>query len=72
MNQLDIHGIPLMSSCSNPITIMIADFRKKELSVIIRNHPLILIEDNIHSFLTTSIIFDYQQPMSNILLEQSV
>ncbi|WP_255259144.1 hypothetical protein [Bacillus thuringiensis] len=72
MTQLDIHGIPLMSYCSNPTTIMITDFRKKELAVIIRKHPLILIEDNIHAFLTTGIIFDYQQPMSNILLEQIV
>ncbi len=51
---------------------MIANFRKKELAVIIRKHYLILIEDDIHAFLTTGIIFDYQQPMSNILLEQSV
>lgn len=71
-SQLDIHGIFLMSSCSNPTTIMIANFRKKELAVIIRKHHLILIEDDIHAFLTTGIIFDYQQPMSNILLEQSV
>lgn len=72
MTQLDIHGIFLISSCFNPTTIMIANFRKKELAVIIRKHYLILIEDDIHAFLTTGIIFDYQQPMSNILLEQSV
>ncbi|OPD39911.1 aminotransferase class I/II-fold pyridoxal phosphate-dependent enzyme [Bacillus thuringiensis] len=71
-SQLYIHGILLMSSCSNPTTIMIADFRKKELAVIIRKHHLILIKDDIHAFLTTGITFDYQDPMSNILLKQSV
>ncbi|MCC2543386.1 PLP-dependent aminotransferase family protein [Bacillus thuringiensis] len=71
-SQLDIHGIFLMPSCSNPTTIMIADFRKHELAAIIRKHHLILIEDDIHAFLTAGIISDYQQPMFNLLPEQSV
>ncbi|MEH7785756.1 aminotransferase class I/II-fold pyridoxal phosphate-dependent enzyme [Bacillus thuringiensis] len=49
-SQLDIHGILLISSCSNLTTIMIADFRKKELAVIIRKHHLILIKDDIKVF----------------------
>ncbi|TXR78274.1 PLP-dependent aminotransferase family protein [Bacillus sp. BF9-10] len=71
-SQLDIHGIFLMPSCSNPTTIMIADFRKKELAAIIRKHQIILIEDDIHAFLTAGVITDYEQPMFNLLPEQSV
>lgn len=42
--QLDIHGIFLMPSCSNPTTVMITDFRKHKLVTVIRKHHLILIE----------------------------
>ncbi len=70
--QVNIHGIFLMPSCSNPTTVMISDFRKQELAAIIRKHHLILIEDDIHAFLTAGIIPDYQQPMFNLLPEQSV
>lgn len=71
-SQLDIHGIFLMPSCTNPTTIMIADFRKQELAEVIRKHHLILIEDDIHAFLTAGIIPDYKQPMFSLLPEQSV
>ncbi|MGK7377176.1 PLP-dependent aminotransferase family protein [Planococcus sp. 1R117A] len=70
--QITIHGIFLMPSCSNPTTIMIPDFRKQELAAVIRKHRLILIEDDIHAFLTAGIITDYQQPMFNLLPEQTV
>ncbi|WP_273485028.1 PLP-dependent aminotransferase family protein [Desulforamulus ruminis] len=71
-NQMDIQGIFLMPSCCNPTTIMISDARKKELAAVIRNHQLILIEDDIHAFLTAGIIPDYQQPMFHLLPEQTV
>jgi DNA-binding transcriptional MocR family regulator len=71
-SQINIHGIFLMPSCCNPTTVMIPDFRKQELAEIIRKHRLILIEDDIHAFLTAGIISDYQQPMFNLLPEQSV
>lgn len=70
--QLNIHGIFLMPSCNNPTTVMISDFRKNELASVIRKHRLILIEDDIHAFLTAGIISDYQQPMFNLLPEQTV
>ncbi|MEH7452322.1 PLP-dependent aminotransferase family protein [Gottfriedia acidiceleris] len=71
-SQLNIHGIFLMPSCSNPTTIMISDFRKLELASVIRKHRLILIEDDIHAFITAGVISDYKQPMYNLLPEQSV
>lgn len=70
--QVDIHGIFLMPSCGNPTTVMISDFRKHELAGVIRKHQLILIEDDIHAFMTAGIIDDYQQPMFNLIPEQSV
>lgn len=70
--QTKIQGIFLMPSCSNPTTIMISDFRKHELASVIRKHQLILIEDDIHAFLTAGTISDYQQPMFQLLPEQSV
>ncbi|MGG2027703.1 PLP-dependent aminotransferase family protein [Gottfriedia sp. S16(2024)] len=71
-SQLNIHGIFLMPSCSNPTTIMISDFRKLELASVIRKHRLILIEDDIHAFITAGVISNYKQPMYNLLPEQSV
>lgn len=71
-SQTNIHGIFLMPSCCNPTTIMISDSRKQELATVIRKHRLILIEDDIHAFLTAGIISDYQQPMFNLLPEQTV
>lgn len=70
--QVDIHGIFLMPSCSNPTTVMMSDFRKHELANVICKHRLILIEDDIHAFMTAGIISDYQQPLFNLLPEQSV
>ena len=70
--QVDIHGIFLMPSCANPTTVMVSDVRKHELADVIRRHQLILIEDDIHAFMTAGIIHDYQQPMFNLLPEQSV
>ncbi|MCR8928853.1 PLP-dependent aminotransferase family protein [Priestia megaterium] len=70
--QLNIQGIFLMPSCNNPTTIMMSDVRKQEIATIIQKHRLILIEDDIYAFLTAGIIPDYQQPMFNLLPEQSV
>ncbi|MBV7508715.1 PLP-dependent aminotransferase family protein [Bacillus sp. sid0103] len=71
-SQINIHGIFLMPSCCNPTAVMIPEFRKQELAEVIRKHRLILIEDDIHAFLTAGVISDYEQPMSNLLPEQSV
>ena len=71
-SQINIHGIFLMPSCCNPTTVMIPEFRKQELAKVISKHRLILIEDDIHAFMTAGILSDYQQPMYNSLPEQSV
>ncbi len=68
----DMQGIFLMPSCCNPTTIMITDKRKHELASVIRKYHLILIEDDIHAFLTAGIIKDYQQPMYQLLPEETV
>lgn len=47
---LDIHGIFLMPSCSNPTTVVMSVERKKALAAVIRDHHLILIEDIILLF----------------------
>ncbi|MFA1712369.1 PLP-dependent aminotransferase family protein [Peribacillus frigoritolerans] len=70
--QTNIDGIFLMPSCNNPTTIMMSDIRKQEIAAVIRKHRLILIEDDIHAFLTAGIISDYRQPMFQLLPEQSV
>ncbi|MFD6440209.1 PLP-dependent aminotransferase family protein [Peribacillus sp. NPDC060186] len=70
--QTNIDGIFLMPSCNNPTTIMMSDIRKQELAAVILKHRLILIEDDIHAFLTAGIISDYRQPMFHLLPEQSV
>ena len=61
-----------MPSCCNPTTMMLSDARKQELASVIRKYNLILLEDDTHVFLTAGIIPDYQQPMFNLLLEQTV
>ncbi|MGZ7443231.1 PLP-dependent aminotransferase family protein [Paenibacillus sp. TH7-28] len=70
--QMDVHGVFLMPSCSNPTTVMIPDNRKRELAAVIRKHRLILIEDDIHAFLSAGIMADYGQPMFQLLPEQTV
>ncbi|WP_139488819.1 PLP-dependent aminotransferase family protein [Brevibacillus dissolubilis] len=69
---VDIQGIFLMPSCSNPTAVMMSDARKKELAAIITKYSLILIEDDIHAFLTARVIDDYKQPMYQLLPEQTV
>lgn len=69
---VDIQGIFLMPSCGNPATVMISDKRKHELAQVIRKYGLILIEDDIHAFLTAGIITDYKQPMYQLLPQQTV
>lgn len=61
-----------MPSCCNPTTVMMSSARKKEIAAVIRKHRLLLIEDDIHAFMTAGLISDYQEPMFNLLPEQSV
>lgn len=70
--QWGVHGVFLMPSCGNPTTVMIPDHRKKELAAVIRKHHLILIEDDVHAFLSAGILDDYGQPMYQLLPDQTV
>ncbi|OMF39354.1 aminotransferase-like domain-containing protein [Paenibacillus peoriae] len=71
-SQSNLHGVFLMPSCANPTTILIPEKRKKELAQVIQKHHLILIEDDIHAFLSADIIDHYGQPMYQLLPEQTV
>ncbi|QIB68743.1 PLP-dependent aminotransferase family protein [Aminipila butyrica] len=68
----DIRGLYLMPSCCNPTTVMISQRRKLELAEVIRKQKLILIEDDIHAFLTAGILSDYHQPMYQLVPEHTV
>ncbi|WP_339278004.1 PLP-dependent aminotransferase family protein [Paenibacillus sp. FSL W8-0426] len=70
--QADVHGVFLMPSCANPTTIMMPEERKKELARVIRKHQLILIEDDIHAFLSAGVIEHYGQPMYQLLPERTI
>src|SRR5699024_811709 len=48
-----IKGIYLMPSCNNPIGFQLSLQRRNELKAIISKEKLLVIEDDIHSFLTT-------------------
>lgn len=67
-----IQGIFLMPSCCNPTTVMMTEERKHELADVIRKHGLVLIEDDIHAFLTADIIPGYGQPLFSMLPDQTV
>lgn len=47
-----INGIYLMPTCSNPTGIFMPQNRREELAEIIRHYDLLLIEDDIYSFLS--------------------
>ncbi|SMF84692.1 transcriptional regulator, GntR family [Paenibacillus uliginis N3/975] len=46
-----VQGIYLVPSCNNPTAIMMGTNRRKDIAEIINKHKLILIEDDIYSFL---------------------
>ena len=48
----DIKGIYLMPTCSNPTGIFMPQSRRDELAGLIKKHDLLLIEDDIYSFLS--------------------
>ena len=67
-----IHGVFLSPSCCNPTTIMITERRKAALADVIGRCGMILIEDDIHAFLSAGIIEGYAGPISRFLPDQSV
>ena len=67
-----VQGIFLMPSCGNPTTVMISESRKKALAAVIKKYGLILVEDDMHAFLTAGILPDYRGPLTRFVPEQSV
>ncbi|MBB3112448.1 DNA-binding transcriptional MocR family regulator [Paenibacillus phyllosphaerae] len=70
---LDIHGVFLMPSCSNPTSVVMTAERKQRLAAIIREHELIVIEDDIHAFLPSDGADAHMnQPFFSLLPDQTV
>lgn len=67
-----IDGVFLMPSCGNPTTTVITDSRKRQLASVIEKNRMILIEDDIHAFLTAGVVPDYQGAMARLIPEQAV
>ena len=64
----DVHGIYLMPTCSNPTSIFMPPDRREELANIIRQYDLLLIEDDIYSFLTP----ENAEPFFSMLPERTL
>ncbi len=64
----NIQGVYLVPSCSNPTSILMNMERRKEIAQIIRKNSLILIEDDIYSFLAPQ---NYM-PITSFVPEQSI
>lgn len=47
----EIQGVYLMPTCSNPTSIFMPQNRRKELAEVVRQYGLLVIEDDIYSFL---------------------
>lgn len=47
----DLEGLYLMPSCNNPSALFMPETRRQELAAIIRHYKLLVIEDDIYSFL---------------------
>ncbi len=69
----EVKGIYLMPTCSNPTSIFMPQARRLELAEIIRSFHLLVIEDDIYSFLTA---YDQNakdiKPFFSLLPEQTI
>lgn len=69
----EIKGIYLMPTCSNPTGIFMPQSRRLELAEIIRSFHLLLIEDDIYSFLTAySHTASDVEPLLSLVPEQTI
>lgn len=64
----EIKAIYLMPSCSNPTGICMPSLRRKEIADIARNYQLLIIEDDIYSFLSPF----KKKPFISIVPEQTI
>ncbi|KEY62750.1 enduracididine biosynthesis enzyme MppQ, mppQ [Lactococcus cremoris] len=67
-----IKGIFIMPSCNNPIGFQISEERRHELAKIIKEMGLIVIEDDIHSFMTTYFQDKVLPPFQQLLPNQTI
>lgn len=67
-----IHGVFLMPSCNNPIGFQMSQSRKKELAELFKKYQLIIIEDDIHAFLTTPFLQEKPLTFQSMLPEQTI
>lgn len=67
-----IKGIYLMPSCNNPIGFQLSLQRRNELKAIISKEKLLVIEDDIHSFLTTHFQQQVLPPFQQLLPDQTI
>ncbi|HBA0154631.1 TPA: PLP-dependent aminotransferase family protein [Enterococcus faecium] len=67
-----IHGVFLMPSCNNPIGFQISHKRREQLAEVIEKEGLWVIEDDIHSFLTTYYQHTIIPPFQNLLPNQTI
>lgn len=64
----NIQGVYLHPSCSNPTAIMMNIPRRKDIAEVIKKHQLILLEDDVYSFLAPK---DYL-PLSHFVPDQFI
>lgn len=64
----EIKGVYLMPTCSNPTSIFMPAFRRQEIAEIVHQFRLLLIEDDIYSFLAPNDIKSF----FSILPEQTI
>lgn len=67
-----VQGVYLVPSCANPTTIVMSECRKREIAKVISAYGLILIEDDMHAFLTAGFVPDYAGPLSRLVPESAV
>lgn len=69
----EIKGLYLMPTCSNPTAVFMPQSRRLELAEIIRSYHLLLIEDDIYSFLTAyGHAGSDSKPLFSLVPEQTV
>lgn len=64
----EIRGLYLMPTCSNPTSVFMPSSRRREIADIVRKFDLLLIEDDIYSFLAPNNV----EPFFSILPEQTI
>lgn len=69
---IDVRGIFLMPTCSNPTSYSMDIARKQELAAVIRQYDLIIIEDDVYGFMSTYMEESYRIPFSRLLPENTV